>query len=77
VAQRVGKQSANLRAENVQVIDVTGAPRLLATVTQVTRTISRPETGTVFLLGDQGLTVIRRIDVERQYAQQEASKRGN
>jgi hypothetical protein len=37
-------------------------------VTGVTRQVNRAETGTVFLVGDGKVTVIRRIDAERSYA---------
>lgn len=77
VAQTAGIGAFNLHGHDVQVIDTEETPRLLATVTHATREVSRPDTGTLFLLGDQGITVIRRTDVEQQYAEAEASKRGN
>ncbi|HZC25161.1 MAG TPA: hypothetical protein VE866_17625, partial [Candidatus Binatia bacterium] len=76
-AKRGGIDAINLHGSDVQVIDTAAGPRLLATVTHVTREVSRAETGTTFLLGDQGITVIRRIDAEERHAQQEASTRGN
>jgi len=42
-------------------------PRPLATVDGVTQRLDRPETGTVFMLSDNGLTVIRRPSVEQEY----------
>jgi hypothetical protein len=51
------------------VIDATATPRLLALVTNVTRRASRPETGTTFLLGNQGLTVVRSLTQEEAYKQ--------
>lgn len=77
VARQAGIDAVSLHGRDVQVIDTSTAPLLLATVTHATREASRTATGTTFLLGDQGLTVIRRIDVEEQHAQQEASERGN
>jgi hypothetical protein len=52
----------------VQLVETTGTPRTIATMANVTRQINRAETGTIFLLGDGKVTVIRRIDAERQYA---------
>lgn len=76
-AQRAGTDAANLQGRDVQVIDTTATPRLIATVAHATREVSRSETGTTFLLGDQGLTVVRRTDVEELHAQHEMSMRGN
>jgi hypothetical protein len=59
------------------VVETVGAPRLLATVTNVKQQVTRPETGTVFLLGDKGVTVVRRLDVEQQHALDEARKSQN
>ena len=42
-------------------------PRLLATVKNVQKEVEKDDTGTTFLLGADGLTVIRRPDVEQQY----------
>jgi len=61
----------------IQVVETVGAPRLLATVTNVKQQVTRPETGTVFLLGDKGVTVVRRLDVEQQHALDQARKSQN
>jgi hypothetical protein len=54
-------------ARSVQIVAATAAsPRVVSTVSDVTRQVSRPETGTTFLLGRHGVTVIREVDVERQ-----------
>ena len=45
----------------------TGALRPVASVT---RQVARPETGTTFLLGQNGVTVIRQVATERAYEQQ-------
>jgi hypothetical protein len=37
----------------------------------VTKQVARPETGTTFLLGANGITVVRQINTERQYIDQE------
>ncbi len=52
---------------NVQLVETTGTPRTILTVANVTRQVNRAETGTVFLVGDGKVTVIRRIDAERSY----------
>src|SRR6202008_1919269 len=39
----------------------------LATVENVIQRVDRPETGTIFLLNDKGVTVIRRLSPEREY----------
>jgi hypothetical protein len=51
-----------LPLRNYQIVDATNgqAPRLLSTVQDVQQTVQREETGTTFLLGASGLTVIRR-----------------
>jgi LVIVD repeat len=52
-----------------QVVDTSNPadPFLLFTVKQVNATLSRNETGTTFLLGHDGLTIIRRPQVEDQF----------
>jgi hypothetical protein len=42
-------------------------PTPIATVDGVTQRLDRPETGTVFMLSNNGLTVIRRPNVEQEY----------
>jgi hypothetical protein len=54
----------------VQVVETsTATPRLVNTVANVTKQTTRRETGTTFLLGQNGVTVVRQIDVEREYEQ--------
>jgi hypothetical protein len=53
---------------NVQLVETKGTPHTILTVANVTRQVNRDETGTVFLVGDGKVTVIRRIDAERSYA---------
>ena len=62
-----------------QVIDISNAsvPGLVATVQQVGARVSRDETGTTFLLGSQGLTVIRRPAVEQEYKNEEQQMEHN
>ena len=76
-AQSTGIDAINLHGRDVQVVDTRTAPWLVATVAHATREVSRTETGTTFILGDEGLTVIRRLDAEEQYAEHELSMRGN
>ena len=52
-----------------QVVNVSdsGKPAVLATVAGVHQRIERRETGTLFLLGSDGLTVVRRLGIESEY----------
>lgn len=52
-----------------QVVDISSPtePTLLATVAQVRHKLVKNDTGTTFLLGSEGLTVIRRPRVEDEY----------
>jgi hypothetical protein len=52
-----------------QVVDTSNPenPSLLFTVKQVNCEIARDETGTTFLLGSEGLTIIRRPRIEESY----------
>jgi len=52
-----------------QVVDISSPsdPVLLATVALVTHTVVNRDTGTTFLLGSEGLTIIRRTSVENDY----------
>jgi hypothetical protein len=55
----------------VQVVETaTVAPHVVDTVASVTKQVVRPETGTTFLLGQDGVTVVRQVATERAYAQQ-------
>ncbi len=53
-----------------QVVEISTPdnPMLLTTVKQVKHQVANNETGTTFLLGSDGLTVVRRISVENDYA---------
>jgi hypothetical protein len=42
-------------------------PATLATIYGVQERLERQDTGTVFLLGSNGLTVVRRPNVEQEY----------
>jgi hypothetical protein len=52
---------------NVQLIEAGHLPRVLASLTGVTRQVERLETGTIFLLADGKVTIVRSLDVELQY----------
>jgi hypothetical protein len=55
-------------AHDYQVIDITASvPTQLATVKDVKHRTTNDETGTTFLLGSDGLTVVRRPHVEEEY----------
>jgi hypothetical protein len=60
-----------VRPRSVQVVETAAAaPRVLSTVASVTKQVTRPETGTTFLLGQEGVTVVRQIATERAYEEQ-------
>jgi hypothetical protein len=55
-------------ARDYQVIDIAASvPTLLTTVKDVKHRATNDETGTTFLLGSDGLTVVRRPRVEEEY----------
>ena len=63
---------------NYQVIDISASvPAQLATVDDVRHQVTNDETGTTFLLGPNGLTVVRRLNVENDYKEQQYQTRGN
>jgi len=58
------------RPRSVQVVETSDTPRVVSTVARVTKQVARPETGTTFLLGESGVTVVRQVAMERAYEQQ-------
>jgi hypothetical protein len=56
-------------AHDYQVIDASDlrSPNLLATIRMVKQKIGVSDTGTVFLLGEDGPTVLRHSHLEEQY----------
>jgi hypothetical protein len=65
-------------ARDYQVIDVAGSiPTQLATVKDVKHRVTNDYTGTTFLLGRDGLTVVRQLSVENDYKEQQLQTRGN
>lgn len=53
--------------QDLQIIEPGTVPRLIATATHVTRKAFRRETGTLFLLGDRSLTVVRNLNTEQDW----------
>jgi hypothetical protein len=65
-------------ARDYQVIDIAAsAPTQLATVKDVKHRVTNDETGTTFLLGSDGLTVVRRLSVENNYKLNQMQMEGN
>jgi hypothetical protein len=65
-------------ARDFQVIDISDAnPTPLANVKNVKHRVTNDETGTTFLLGSDGLTVVRRLRVENQYKIEQMQTQGN
>jgi hypothetical protein len=65
-------------ARDYQVIDVAGPiPTQLATVNDVKHQVTNDYTGTTFLLGNDGLTVVRQLSVENDYKEQQLQTQGN
>ncbi len=62
-----------------QVVDTStpADPTLISTVKQVKHRVVNSDTGTTFLLGADGLTVIRRISVENEYRTEQLETSGN
>ena len=64
-------------ARDYQVIDVASSiPAQLATVKEVKHRVTNDYTGTTFLLGSDGLTVVRRLGVENDYKEQQSQTQG-
>src|SRR6266404_3242009 len=61
--------SAPAREPEYEVLSISNpsSPTPLATIPGVIQRLDRPSTGTVFLLNDQGLTVVRRLAAEREH----------
>jgi hypothetical protein len=66
------KPTAPAQLRDIDLVETSQSPRLLTTVTGVTKETARAQTGTIFLLGEGKITVIRRKDAEREYAFQKA-----
>jgi hypothetical protein len=61
--------SAPAREPDYEVLGISNPsnPTPLVTIQGVIQRLDRPATGTVFLLNDQGLTVVRRLAAEREH----------
>jgi hypothetical protein len=71
-------QYAPAVARDYQVIDIAASvPTQLATVKDVKHRATNDETGTTFLLGSDGLTVVRRPRVEEEYKVNQMQMEGN
>jgi hypothetical protein len=71
-------QYAPAVARDYQVIDIAASvPTQLATVKDVKHRATNDETGTTFLLGSDGLTVVRRPGVEEEYKVNQMQMEGN
>jgi hypothetical protein len=77
----VTSQTHNYRspiARDYQVIDVSASdPTQLVTVKDVKHRVTNDETGTTFLLGSNGLTVVRRLRIENEYMVNRLQTQGN
>jgi hypothetical protein len=71
-------QCAPAVPRDYQVIDIAASvPTQLATVKDVKHRATNDETGTTFLLGSDGLTVVRRLGVEEKYKMNQMQMEGN
>lgn len=64
--------SATSQNSQCAVIDISDPlnPTSLVVIHGVRQQLERPETGTIFLLGKDGLTVIRHLSMEEEYQQE-------
>lgn len=65
--------------QSYRVLDISGrnAPQVLARVSNVTQQVSNRDTGTVFLLNQHGVTVVRRLRVEQEHEDELISEAHN
>ncbi|MGC9199857.1 MAG: hypothetical protein ACP5E5_13125 [Acidobacteriaceae bacterium] len=70
---------APLTPHNYEVVDTLHPhqPKLLATIDGVRQILARGETGTLFLLNQDGVTMVRRLRVEAQYQETLDEMNGN
>jgi hypothetical protein len=65
-------------ARDYQVMEVSGSiPTQLTTVKDVKHRVMNDYTGTTFLVGSDGLTVVRQLSVENDYKEQQLQTQGN
>lgn len=63
------------QSREIQLVETTRSPHLLNTFPSVTKQVERPETGTIFLLSQGKVQVIRSLNAERQYDMDQVIKR--
>ncbi len=63
------RSSASAREPQYEVLSISGSsgPTPLATVKGVIQRVDRPGTGTIFLLNEQGVTVVRSLAAEQEH----------
>lgn len=73
------RSSTGAEDSQYEVLDISRSsnPAALATVEGVRQRLERKETGTIFLLGNTGLTVVRHPDLEEEYDTELNQQRGN
>ena len=71
--------SALAREPQYEVLSISGSSGAtpLATVQNVIQRVDRPQTGTIFLLNDQGVTVVRCLGAEREHQTEAWQKEEN
>lgn len=71
--------SALSRDPQYEILSISGSSGAapLATVQNVIQRVDRPQTGTIFLLNDQGVTVVRSLAAEREHQTEQWQKQGN
>jgi hypothetical protein len=66
--------TAPARLQDVQLVETSHSPRLITTVTGVSQQVANPQTGTIFLLGNGQITIVRRLDSEQDYAVEQIAR---
>jgi LVIVD repeat-containing protein len=63
------RRDGDVPARDFQIVDTSDprSPRLLKTVSQVQKKLNDEETGTVYLVGAEGITAVRRPQVEERH----------
>jgi hypothetical protein len=71
--------SSPSRDPQYEILSISGSSGAapLATVQNVIQRVDRTQTGTIFLLNDQGVTVVRSLTAEREHQAEEWQKEGN
>ena len=77
VAQTSSTRVVDPKTYNVLDIANASAPGLLATIPAVTQLVENGDTGTLFLLNNDGVTMVRRLRVEAQHQVELTQEGGN